>query len=243
MQRQNKDIIECWVCGHANQKNNITRCKSCGHVFRNYPKIDLRQYYTEQYWKDVRKPSGLEGKKTKEMITHSNFILNKLSNYISDNASFFEVGFGWGMFYDQLKKRFPLVEYSCCEISTSLSNRNKKRGIKTHNCSFQEVQTAKKFDVVASFDVLEHLYDPKPYKDKLLEIVKPGSLAIIQVPINRELHFRQPFDGHYHYFSPQSLRLFMCKEFEEVMLYETKKGEAASGQELLTVWRRRGENK
>ena len=240
---QNKNIIKCWVCGQANQESNITSCKFCGHVFRNYPKIDLKQYYTEEYWKDVS-PAGLELRRVKEMTTRSNFILNKICDFIPDNASFFEVGFGWGMFHDQLKNKFPLVEYSCCEISTTLSNRNKKRGIKTYNCSFQEVQTTKKFDVVASFDVLEHLYDPNPYKRKLLKLTKPGSLAIIQVPINRELHFRQPFDGHYHYFSPQSLRLFLGKEFEEVMFYETKKGEAASGQELLTVWKRKkGENK
>tara|TARA_R100001510_G_C7654874_1_gene213724 strand:+ start:2181 stop:2705 length:525 start_codon:yes stop_codon:yes gene_type:complete len=172
------------------------------------------------------------------MKARSKFILNKLGHHIPDNASFFEVGFGWGIFHEQLKKRFPSIEYSCCEISTNLAERNKKKGIKTYNCPFQDVQTTKKFDVVASFDVLEHLYDPNPYKAKLLEIMKPNSLAIIQVPTGRRIHFDQPFDGHYHYFSKQSLRLFMGEEFEEVMFYETKEGETANGKEFLTAWKK-----
>jgi SAM-dependent methyltransferase len=234
--------MNCPVCGSTRTKwlipdiQGILGCHECRHVFRNYPLINLKEYYSKIYRSDERQK--LEPKFSNEVFEKRNeFILGKISRFIQEQKALFEVGFGHGYFYNSMSKAFPDIKYSCCEISEPLAEANKLRGIDTTNCSFQDV-VGKKFDIIASFDVLEHIYNPKDYVSKLDELLNVGGLSIIQVPTDRELHFRKPFDGHYHYFSDQSLKLLMGDSYECKLIYKTKRGETASGREYLTVFKR-----
>ena len=149
----------------------------------------------------------------------------------------FEVGFGYGHFHSVLMREIPDCQYSCCEISTPLSIENNEKGIRTFNSSFQHVEK-EIFDVIVSFDVLEHFYDPNEYKAKLLDLLDVGGIAVIQVPTDRKIHFRKPFDGHYHYFSEKSLKILLGEQFECLMFYKTNAGETAGGREFLSIFRR-----
>ena len=224
--------MKCFVCSAENQEKNIIKCYKCGHVFRNYPVIDLKQYYSETYrFKDNQELDNATYKQ------RNSFILEKISSFIGEQKTLFEVGFGYGHFYNLFKKRFPNIKYSCCELSEPLARSNQLKGIDTLNYSFQDV-VDKKFDIIASFDVLEHLYYPNEYTNKLNELLNVGGLAVIQVPTDRMLHFRSPFDGHYHYFSEQSLKHLVGDQYECKMFYKTRRGETASGREYLTVFER-----
>lgn len=224
--------MKCFVCSAENQEKNIIKCHNCGHVFRNYPVIDLKQYYSETYrFKDNQELDNATYKQ------RNSFILEKISSFIGEQKTLFEVGFGYGYFYNLFKEKFPNIKYSCCELSEPLARANQLKGIETLNCSFQDV-VDKKFDIIASFDVLEHFYDPADYTNKLNELLNVGGLAVIQVPTDRELHFRTPFDGHYHYFSEQSLKQLVGEQYECKMFYKTRRGETANGREHLTIFER-----
>ena len=212
---------------------NIIRCAKCYHIFRNFPLINLSKYYSEEYRKKQ------DNQKLEEHVyeKRNKFIIEKIKHYISKSNSLFEVGFGYGYFYKTLKEQFPEIDYSCCEISTPLAEENLKKKIKTFNCSFQDMPESE-FDVVVSFDVLEHFYNPKEYAEKLKQILRIGGISVIQVPTDREIHFRKPFDGHYHYFSEKSLEHLLGNDFKKLMFYKTKRGESAGGPEFLTVFQR-----
>lgn len=235
-----KREMNCVVCGTENLKDNwmrgVIKCTKCSHVYRDYPKINLHEYYSNIY-RDFK-----NNKDNLQITVHNqraNFILSKVGEFINIDKPFFEVGFGYGYFYDSLIKKFPKIEYSCCEISKPLAEVNNMKGIDTLNCSFQDVpENNKKYDTIASFDVLEHFYDPKDYVDKLKKLLNIGGHAIIQVPTDRQIHFKNKFDGHYHYFSEQSLKYLLKKSFDNAMFYKTKPQETANGAEFLTVFRR-----
>ena len=210
-------------------------CNNCYHVFRNYPEINLQKYYSEEY----RQITNHQKLKEEVYSQRNNFILNKISPFISEENSLFEVGFGYGYFYNKLKKTYPLLDYQCCELSTELADKNKRKGIKTYECSFVDLpKPSEGYDIVCSFDVLEHFYKPKTYVTKLHQILKKGGYAVIQVPAFRSIHFDKEFDGHYHYFSKQSLNMLMGPGFENVLFYITEPGETAGGCEFLTVFRK-----
>ena len=232
--------MNCVVCDTKNLKDNwmkgVTKCTQCSHIYRDYPKINLHEYYSNSYRTLTNNKDNLQ----KSVHTQrANFILSKVDEFINADKPFFEVGFGYGYFYDSLIEKFSKINYSCCEISKPLAEANNKKNIETFNCSFQDMPPAnKKYDVIASFDVLEHFYDPREYVLKLEKLLNIGGHAIIQVPTDRQIHFKNEFDGHYHYFSEQSLKHLLKKSFNSVMFYKTKPSETANGREFLTVFRR-----
>jgi len=218
------------------QKPNgrVYKCAECDHVFRDYPKIDLKEYYTEKYRQKI-----IVNAPTDELLTKRNTEKYKLiQKYIPSDSVFLEVGFGRGHFSKVYTSDRGAENYYCCEISTTLCEEAMTRGLNVFPCQLQEVETDIQFKVIAAFDVLEHFYDPREYKDKLVELLAITGLAIIQVPTDRSLHSRMPFDGHHHYFSKQSLRALMAPEFEEVYMHKTEKGQVAGGREFITVFRR-----
>jgi SAM-dependent methyltransferase len=224
--------MNCPICNVDHPDTKILKCRNCNHIFRNFPLIDLGEYYTNYYRTAFKQELNLSVLKNR-----NNFRLRKIENIFSNAENVLEVGFGYGNFYDILNEKYPEKEYSCCELDSKLAESAIKKGIKTFKCSFQEVPEDIKYDAVISFDVLEHLYDPYEYKDKLLSILNPGGVAIIQVPTDRSIHFNQPFDGHYHYFSRESLTYLMNPDFENELFYKCERGESANGREFLTAWK------
>lgn len=225
--------MNCLICNTKNQEKNIIKCTNCGHIFRNYPLIDLESYYSNDY----RNKTDNTRLSDEIYEKRNNFIINKIKDYLMDKKKIFEVGFGYGHFYNTLMREIPDCYYSCCEISTPLSIENNEKGIRTFNLSFQQIK-GETFDAIVSFDVLEHFYDPNEYKSKLLELLNINGIAVIQVPTDRKIHFRKPFDGHYHYYSEKSLKNLLGKQFECLMFYKTSPGETAGGTEFLAVFRR-----
>ena len=225
--------MNCFACKTINEEKDIIKCSNCGHIFRNYPLINLEKYYSDEYRKQ------LDNKMLPREIyeKRNNFILDKIKNFLVNKKKIFEVGFGYGHFHSVLMREIPDCQYSCCEISTPLSIENNEKGIRTFNSSFQHVEK-EIFDVIVSFDVLEHFYDPNEYKAKLLDLLDVGGIAVIQVPTDRKIHFRKPFDGHYHYFSEKSLKILLGEQFECLMFYKTNAGETAGGREFLSIFRR-----
>ena len=228
-------LLTCPVCGTQEETENILMCNSCHHVFRNYPELNLQKYYSEEYREeDSNKQLSLE-----VYDKRNGFILNQISPFISEDSSVFEVGFGYGYFHNKLTQTYPLINYQCCELSTVLADENISKGINTYKGSFVDLpKPTERYDMVSSFDVLEHFYDPKTYVSKLHQVLKKGGYAVIQVPTARAIHFEDKFDGHYHYFSKQSLTMLMGPGFENVFFYRTSPGETAGGMELLTIFRK-----
>lgn len=60
-------------------------------------------------------------------------------------------------------------------------------------------------DVVTCTEVLEHCEDPAGVIHDMLKVVRPGGVIVITVPDGR----KDTWDGHIHFWSPESFRLFI----------------------------------
>ncbi|MBZ5503744.1 MAG: class I SAM-dependent methyltransferase [Acidobacteriia bacterium] len=83
------------------------------------------------------------------------------------------------------------------------------------------------FDVITTFDVLEHVYQPRQFLGKVLEWLKPGGLFYTMLPnidswearIFGSYWYGLELPRHLFHFSPQSLRHVMATlGFQEVAL-------------------------
>ena len=84
-------------------------------------------------------------------------------------------------------------------------------------CAFPD-QT---FDVVTSFQVLEHISDYETYFNELLRVLRPGGLVILATPnaIVRLAPGMKPWNEfHVHEFAPSELREFLAARFSSVTI-------------------------
>jgi 2-polyprenyl-3-methyl-5-hydroxy-6-metoxy-1,4-benzoquinol methylase len=102
-----------------------------------------------------------------------------------EEFSILEVGTGSGFFFSAARREFPRATLSGVEYDPRLLETTKKRAPFAH-CIQANAETfdlqPQKFDVVVSFQVIEHLYDPSAMLARVRSHLKPGGLFIVTTP-------------------------------------------------------------
>jgi 2-polyprenyl-3-methyl-5-hydroxy-6-metoxy-1,4-benzoquinol methylase len=100
--------------------------------------------------------------------------------FIKSRHSVLEIGCGRGTFSKKLKtKRYVGLEYS--ENAKELAAQD-GIDIRNESIAYHAMTLKKPYDVVVSFQVLEHVCDPKEFIMSALACLKPGGLLILTVP-------------------------------------------------------------
>lgn len=104
--------------------------------------------------------------------------------YIADGDAVLDVGCGRGAFLDRAKGRSDDV--TGIELNGSAASFARKRGLTVipKLVSEHAKDCAAKYDVVTSFQVLEHVADPVPFLRDCIACLKIGGLLILGVPNN-----------------------------------------------------------
>lgn len=100
--------------------------------------------------------------------------------FVGQESKVLEVGCGRGAF----AKKIPTSDYTGLEFSSKARDMGAKEGVKILNETVQEhaARAQERYDVVCSFQVLEHVSDVKGFLAGSLKCLKPGGLYIIAVP-------------------------------------------------------------
>lgn len=100
--------------------------------------------------------------------------------YIKASDKVLEVGCGKAAF----AKFIPTKDYTGLEFSTDAKKLAAKSGINIENISIQEYakEHPKSFDIVCSFQVLEHVSNPREFIESKLKTLAGGGVMIIAVP-------------------------------------------------------------
>ena len=209
----------------------IYKCGECSHIYRDFSHINLNKFYKEYRNKGRKKQYNkyfTPGLKTK----FSNILIDTILDYVKNSSSMLEIGSYQGYLSNKLKNYCPSI--TCCELDKSCHANLKSLGFRTIQY-FTEL--TEKFDSVILIDVMEHFNELDSYVEKLSELC--SKYVIIQVPIRRKIHYKEPFDGHFHYFTIKSLsKLFqrygMELDFSKVMA----KKQTARKEELICVFKK-----
>lgn len=96
------------------------------------------------------------------------------------------------------------------------------REYKSGNLNFKTIAELgnEKFDVITSFQVIEHVPDDKEYAGKLKQLLNPGGILIISTPDKKHRLFnyiQQPWNiYHLKEYTPETLEKLLKKYFRQV---------------------------
>lgn len=193
-----KQLNDCPCCG---SKTSLNICKECGHSWHifdtqssatNYSNLSGRNSLPQRY---VRR-------KLDDRIS-------SLHSHIRSGMHILEIGCAEGNLGARIKNTYALTYWG---VEPSQDAELAQQHLDAVFCNSDEVlQTAKQFDGILSFHVLEHILDPKEEVLRWRALSHEKSWLMIEVPC-RAGHADIQFDKnqeHIHHFSPASLTLLL----------------------------------
>jgi len=214
----------CPICksnsttGTSNKE--ILRCNVCSHAWRiNVPDTEKtieKLYKSETYWARDKNHQGITSiEYSDEWKKWVNSRIRLLESYEvlpienASNFSIFEFGCSEGMLLYMLKQRgFDVLGN---EVNPTITQAAQKTlGITILTDSIEKLKIEKRFDLIMSFHVLEHLVDPDFVLEKICKFAKPNGKILLHIPIEDKIIDYVGHD-HYHFFTPESLKYLMRK--------------------------------
>ena len=220
----------------------LASCNECSFVFseRIPTGIELDQFYCEEY--------EVTSFLSKITINRYNELLDHFEKYRKTNR-ILDIGSGHGFFLETAKKRGWEVYGS--DYAAGCVNVCKEKGIEMHSGTMTpDAYHPEMFDVITSFEVLEHVYNPNEELGYLNSFLRKGGIMYVTTPnFNSVLRYRlgEQYDvinypEHLTYFTHKTLiKAFEAKGFEKLNVrttglsltrYRTSKGR--SNQEYVS---------
>lgn len=225
-QRDNFVTIACPACGskkyrHAFEKCGLSyaECDCCETVFINprpTPEI-LEQYYATSknysYWNTYIFPSSEHVRRVKIFQPRVEKILAICKKYLVNTGTLLEVGAGFGTFCEELTKTRTFQKIFAVEPTPDLAETCRKKGLEVIQLPIEKVRLEREsVDVVVSFEVIEHLFDPGEFIRSCGSVLSPGGLLVLSCPNVKGFdilvlgRISDSIDvEHLNYFTPDSL--------------------------------------
>ena len=238
----------CILCGSGSfekmknyEKHHLVKCRSCKFIFCELipTELELEKHYENYGRNDYLSPLTI--KRYHEIL--DSFERNRKTNKLID------VGCGIGYFLEEAKKRGWEVygtEFTdeAIEICSKKGIKMNKGVLNPNNYDSQE------FDVITSFEVIEHINNPQEELANFYKILRKGGLVYCTTPnFNSLLRYRLKekynvlcYPEHLSYYTPKTLKYVFEKEgfrtknikATGISLTRLKTSKATSNQELIS---------
>lgn len=154
-------------------------CSSCETLFVNPapPKETLAAFYTSApsslFWiNDFFKPVAA-ARQEKIFRPRAQFIAKTFG--LADGWKVGDIGSGFGLFLEELKKIWPRSEMIAIEPSPDQAALCESKGFKVVNKLFEDIEFQKPaFDLLVSFELIEHVLDPSLFIRQAFRALKSG---------------------------------------------------------------------
>lgn len=231
--------VDCPACGRGNSKPKFEKngfsyveCGACETFFINPrpPSAVLDWFYQGSpnyaYWNEVIFPASESVRLERIFVPRVDRLLELCKKYSVNTHAILEIGAGFGTFCSEVKKRNVFTKVVAVEPTPDLANTCRGRGLEVLELPVEQIQLGASdlFDVVASFEVIEHLFAPKDFVGHMARLLKPGGIMLLACPNG------QGFDietlgtisntvdhEHLNYFNPASLAGLLTHSGLEVL--------------------------
>lgn len=218
----------CPACGSAERTPrwkkygmSYVTCSGCETVYicPRPPPAVLDEYYAKSenyaYWNDVIFPASEGARREKLFAPRAKRLAEIVTRHGVGRESLLEVGAGFGTFGEEMKKLGVFGRYMGVEPTPNLAATCRSRGLEIFECPVEKVTLPDaSVDMVASFEVIEHIYDPGAFLDQCRRYLKPGGLMVVSCPSAKGFDVLElgALSGavdveHLNYFHPSSLSL------------------------------------
>lgn len=188
--------VPCPACGNdvpetAFEKYELAYvvCRSCETMYvdpRPTPEI-LEEYYetSENYrfWNDHIFPASEDARREKIFRPRVDRVSEICKRHNVDRGILLEVGAGFGTFCEEAVDRKLFDRVIAVEPTPALAETCRRRGLEVIEKPIEQVKLpGDTVDVVASFEVLEHLFSPYEFMQGCASILAPGGLLVLTCP-------------------------------------------------------------
>ncbi|MEM8660475.1 MAG: class I SAM-dependent methyltransferase [Pseudomonadota bacterium] len=213
--------MPCPVCAGEGEKLiavenglRIVSCDSCGYVFVN-PRPDtddLKLFYQEYYPDQDGLPDSWGGEMRRIFID----AYEKLAAQF-DGGKILDIGSSYGHFlcqFDPAKWQATGIDPSPNAIGYS---RTHYPHIQTHVANFEDVEfEPESFNVITSFYVLEHVFDPAAMMRSVHGLLTKGGVAVIRIPYTKPFFRIAKALGRPLMYAPMHLNDFSPAHFQRM---------------------------
>jgi len=194
----------------------LVRCQNCNFVTTdvNLDASDIQALYGKGYFFGEEYVDYIKDKE----ILQINFQkrLKRILEY-KRGGDLIEIGCAYGFFLDLARRYFNVKGY---EISEDAAKYAQGLSLDVESRDFLKADVPKNsVDIIAMWDVIEHLFEPQKYVELARKVLRPGGLLCITTgdieSLNASLRgekwrmIHPP--THLHYFSRDTLRLLLEK--------------------------------
>lgn len=221
--------IDCPACHSNNLEHQFKKigfsyvlCKNCGTLFANPRPFfeDLNKFYTESdsttFWVEKFFKPVAEVRREKIFKPRAEFIANRFSQNRLGTVG--DIGAGFGIFLEELIKLQPEIKAVAIESSIEMAEICRKKKIEVIPSAVENISGWDgKFDLLTSFELFEHLYDPGLFLEKAYDLLRPGGYLFlstlngegfdIQILWEKSKSIAPP--QHLNFFNPDSIKILL----------------------------------
>lgn len=207
-------------------------CDGCQTIYlspRPTPEL-LHQYYADsenyRFWAEKIFPASEDTRRDRIFRPRVERVLEFCARHDTPTGVLVEVGAGFGTFCEEVEKTAAFDRVVAVEPTPELAAGCRARGLTVVDRPIETVPDDElpKADVIASFETIEHLFDPGAFVRACSRRLHPGGLLVLTCPNG------QGFDvvvlgpksdtvdaEHLNYFNPRSLRNLVTSTGLEVL--------------------------
>ena len=163
-------------------------CQDCGNVFNESgSRKKTGDFYSDDY-KLMNQSSNAETKffSSNENVFHSKLRINALMENVElpDIGNILDIGCGKGNFLSEFSKQFPKWKLHGLELNRNALNyaRAKLPNIVFYEKSLEDEDVGKKFDLIVSLNVLEHLENQRLFLHQISKNLTDDGLLFLDIP-------------------------------------------------------------
>ncbi len=224
-------MVSCPACGSDNyikkyikDSFNYVECVECETMYINpRPSPELLEWcYQEseshRYWNKYVYPSTENVRRKKLMVPRVDRLISILSKYNHNANALLEVGAGFGSFCAELITRNIFRKVVAIELNHDYANSCREKGIEIIEMPIELIDHDKTgyFDVIVSFETIEHLFSAKDFIMQCSKMLKPDGFLILTCPNGKGFDFtvlKEKCNSmnywHLNYFNTNSIRILL----------------------------------
>jgi len=224
--------VDCPACASGEtrpkyEKYSMTyvTCCDCGMVYINpRPPSDLlEEFYCQSenyaYWNRYIFPQSENSRRKNIFEPRAKRTVELCRQHCSSAGTLLEIGAGYGTFCEEIRKLGFFKKIIALEMTPDLAATCRDRGLDVIEVPVEKLKMKpESVDVVTSFEVIEHLFNPEEFLGSVRRFLHPKGLLILSCPsisgFETELLGTQSDTidhEHLNYFTPDSLQTLLAR--------------------------------